>query len=272
MGGREVNGMRTGDQETDAQAQGGDVILVENLEVAYGETTILKDVSFSVEQGEILTILGASGCGKTTLLRAMTGLIEPVRGSIHVAGEEITGKDMEEALSRVRRQIGVLFQSGALLQSLTIAENVALPLDEFTDLPPELKNDIVQTKLNLVRLGETAHLMPAELSGGMQKRAGLARSMVLDPKILFCDEPAAGLDPITAREVDELLLELNEYLGVTIVVVTHELASIHNISRRCIMLDAERKGIIAKGTLESLKDESEDERVRAFFNREIDKP
>lgn len=262
--------MRGQSEEPNGNDQSEDVISVKDLEVAYGETTILKDVTFSVKKGEILTILGASGCGKTTLLRAMTGLLAPVRGTIHVAGEEITGKDVEQALSRVRRQIGVLFQSGALLQSLTISENVVLPLDEFTDLPPELKRDIVRMKLNLVRLGKAANLMPAEMSGGMQKRAGLARSMVLDPEILFCDEPAAGLDPITAREVDELLLELNEYLGTTLVVVTHELASIHNISQRCIMLHSDDKGIIAKGTLESLKTESRDERVRAFFSREIE--
>ena len=262
--------MRPQGREQDSEDQRANAILVENLEVAYGDKTVLEDVTFSVEEREILTILGASGCGKTTLLRAMIGLIEPVKGKINVAGEEITGIDSREALSRVRRQIGVLFQSGALLQSFTVAENVALPLDEFTDLPAALKEEIVQTKLNLVGLGDTARLMPSELSGGMQKRAGLARAMVLDPKILFCDEPAAGLDPITAREVDELLLELNEYLGVTLVVVTHELASIHNISRRCVMLDSERKGIIAQGTLESLKKDSQDERVRAFFKRAID--
>lgn len=255
---------------SDTGSPARDVIIVKDLEVAYGETVVLRDVGFSVKGGEVLTVLGPSGCGKTTLLRAMTGLVPVRRGEIRVAGEEITGRNAEEARSRVHRQIGVLFQSGALLESLTVAENVALPLREFTDLPEKLIKDIVQMKLNLVSLPHAFHLMPAEMSGGMKKRAGLARAMVLDPKILFCDEPASGLDPTTAREVDELLLELNEYLGITLVVVTHELASIKNISHRCIMLDSERKGIIAVGSPQSLRDESRDERVRAFFQREID--
>jgi phospholipid/cholesterol/gamma-HCH transport system ATP-binding protein len=245
-----------------------DIIIVENLTAGYGETVVLEGISFSVHQGEILTILGASGCGKSTLLKAMTGLVPAMEGRIWVVGQEITGDNAEEALATVRQHMGVLFQSGALFESLNVAENVALPLQEFTDLPGELIRTIVQMKLDLVDLGQFVHLMPGELSGGMKKRAGLARSMVLDPKILFCDEPASGLDPATAREVDALLLELNAFLGITLVVVTHDLASINNLSGRSIMLAVDHKGIIASGPVAKLKD-SDDTEVRSFFQRQV---
>lgn len=248
----------------------GDIIAVEDLVVGYGEHVVLDGVSFVVRQGEVLSILGPSGCGKSTLLKTMAGLITPLRGRIRVAGEEITAENPEEALERVRRHIGVLFQSGALFESLTVAQNVALPLEEFTDLPRDLIDTIVQLKLDLVDLGRFANLMPGELSGGMRKRAGLARTMVLDPQILLCDEPASGLDPVIAREVDELLLELNQALGITLIVVTHSLASIHNLSGRCLMLNPKTKGIIAAGPLDALKN-SQNPEVRNFFQRRIGK-
>jgi phospholipid/cholesterol/gamma-HCH transport system ATP-binding protein len=244
-----------------------EIIAVENLAVGYGQTVVLKNVSFSILRGESLTILGPSGCGKSTLLRAMTGLLPPWQGRIRIAGEQIGTGEQNEALTRIRRQVGVLFQSGALIGSLTVAENVSLPIEEFTDLPRDIIADMVQLKLDLVKLGKTGHLMPAELSGGMRKRAGLARAMALDPKILFCDEPSSGLDPATAAEIDGLLLELKAALGVTVVVVTHELGSIENLSDRCIMLNGESKGIIASGVPQTLKRESRDPRVRGFFQR-----
>jgi phospholipid/cholesterol/gamma-HCH transport system ATP-binding protein len=257
-------------QESDraGNSQNGRIITVEGLTVGYGETVVLENVSFSIGEGEAFTILGPSGCGQSTLLKAMVGLLKPWKGRIRIAGEEI-GIEEEGSLARLRWQVGVLFQSGALIGSLTVGENVALPLVEFTALPQEIIEEMVQLKLDLVKLGRYSHLMPAELSGGMRKRAGLARAMALDPKILFCDEPAAGLDPATASEIDGLLLELKAALGVTVVVVTHELWSIENISERCIMLDGEAKGIIATGAPQTLRDESKDPRVRAFFDRRI---
>jgi phospholipid/cholesterol/gamma-HCH transport system ATP-binding protein len=240
------------------------IIAVHDVTLEYGETVVQEGISFTVAPGEILTILGASGCGKTTLLKALAGLVPVGHGCIWVVNREITGRKPEQALHDVRQHIGVLFQSGALFESLTVKENVALPLKEFTDLPRDLIETVVQVKLDLVALGEFAHLMPGELSGGMQKRAGLARSMVMDPKILFCDEPASGLDPATAREMDELLLELNHFLGITLVVVTHDLSSIDNLGGRSVMLDPEHKGIIASGPVAAMKT-SADPRVRAFF-------
>jgi len=232
----------------------------------------LEDVSFSVRHGEVLTILGPSGCGKTTLLRALTGLLRPRAGRVFVAGEEISGHDPGPALSRMRENIGVLFQSDALLESRTVAENVALPMEEMTDFPEELIDAAVRLKLDLVGLGRFAHRMPGELSGGMRKRAGLARCLALDPQILFCDEPAAGLDPITARDVDELLMEFNTYIGVTLILVTHELGTIENFASRCILLDREERGILASGRLEELRGEGADRRVHKFFGRRIGHP
>ncbi len=246
------------------------VIEVDRLVAGYGgDEPVLEDVSFSVRQGEVLTVLGPSGCGKTTLLRALTGLLRPRGGRISVAGEEITAPNAGPALSRMREEIGVLFQSYALLESLSVSENVALPMQELTDFPGPLIDAAVRLKLDLVGLGEFGQLVPAELSGGMRKRASLARCIALDPRILFCDEPAAGLDPITARQVDELLMEFNTFLGATLVLVTHELGTIENFASRCILLDTEEKGILASGTLKELQGGGADPRVHRFFDRGV---
>ncbi len=247
----------------------GDIIVVENLTAGYGETVVLEEVSFTVQAGEILTVIGSSGCGKSTLIKAMAGLVQPARGRIWVAGEEITAWDAAGALALARKHIGYLFQSGALFASVSVAENIAMPLAEFTDLPRELIDIMVQLKLDLVEMSEFGHLLPGELSGGMIKRAGLARAMALDPEILFCDEPAAGLDPESSREVDGLLLEVNRFLGVTIVMVAHELGTIENLASRCLMLNPETRGIIASGPLAELK-ANPDPRVQNFFKRHLE--
>jgi phospholipid/cholesterol/gamma-HCH transport system ATP-binding protein len=243
------------------------VIAVENLTAAYGERTILENVSFRVRRGERFVIVGGSGCGKTTLLRHLIGLQRPSAGHVWIDGEDI-GQAETEQLRRIQRKFGVLFQSGALFGSLTLGENIALPLEEYTHLPPRLIRLIVRLKLSMVRLDGFEDFRIAELSGGMKKRAGLARAMALDPGILFFDEPSAGLDPITSAELDELILQINRSLGTTIVVVSHELPSIFTIAERCIMLDRSAKGIIAEGAPQDLRDRSTDPRVRAFFNRQ----
>jgi len=228
----------------------------------------LRDMDFCIYAGEIVTVLGGSGCGKSTLLKALVGLLAPMRGRVIVGGDDITDQD-PETLTRARRKMGVLFQSGALLGSLTLAENVALPLKEFTELSKEFIDAIVRLKLCQVHLEDYGDYMPAELSGGMRKRAGLARAMALDPEILFFDEPTAGLDPITAGEMDQLILQLNATLGTTMVVVTHELTSIFTISHRSIMLDREREGIVAIGDPRELRVKSSDPLVQAFFKRQV---
>lgn len=243
-------------------------IQVEGVTLGYEENVILRDVNFLISKGEIVTILGGSGCGKSTLLKGLIGLISPTEGKISLCGRDITGPDADQALYEVRRRIGVLFQQGALLGSLTVAENVALPIAEFTSLPKSIIEDITLLKLEMVGLGDFAGYMPSDLSGGMRKRAALARALALDPDILFCDEPSAGLDPVTSADLDQLLLEVNRSLGITMVVVTHELASIEKISQRCIMLDREARGIIAVGSPDELRAGHPDPRVQAFFMRQ----
>lgn len=243
------------------------LIRVEHLVARYGETLILNDVSCEVRRGEIFVIVGGSGCGKTTLMRHMIGLLRPVAGRVIVDGEDITRAD-EDGLRRIQRKLGVTFQSGALFGSLTLAENVALPLEEYTSLPREMIDLLVRIKLSMVNLDGFEEFMIAELSGGMKKRAALARAMALDPAILFFDEPSAGLDPVTAADLDALMVQLNRSLGTTMVVVTHELASIFTIADRVIMLDGEAKQIIAEGDPKDLRDHSTHPHVHAFFNRE----
>jgi phospholipid/cholesterol/gamma-HCH transport system ATP-binding protein len=241
-------------------------IQVEHLVARYEERTILNDVSFTVQRGERFVIVGGSGCGKTTLLRHIIGLQRPAAGRVLLDGDDVAAAD-DDQLRRIQRKFGVLFQSGALFASLTLGENVGLLLEEYTTLPPETIDLLVRIKLSMVKLAGFEEFMISELSGGMKKRAALARAMALDPSILFFDEPSAGLDPITSAGLDELILQINRSLGTTIVVVSHELSSIFTIAERIIMLDGEAKQIIAEGDPRELRDQSPDPRVHAFFNR-----
>jgi phospholipid/cholesterol/gamma-HCH transport system ATP-binding protein len=243
------------------------IISVQHLTTAFGNTVILDNISFDVQPGEVLLIIGPSGCGKSTLIKHMIGLFKPVSGKIFIDGDDIVEAE-EETLQRILRKIGVMYQRGALFGSMSLLENVKLPLEEFTDLPPEAMDLIAMMKLKMVGLKEFRHLMPSELSGGMQKRAAIARAMALDPQILFLDELSAGLDPITSAGLDELVLDLTESLGITFVIVTHELPSIYRIADRVIMLDKSVKGIIAMGNPHELRAKSDNPYVRRFFNRE----
>ena len=240
-------------------------ITVRNLTMAFGDFVLMRDIDFTIRRNDVFVIMGGSGSGKSTLLRHMLGLIEPAKGEILYGEENFTRADDDER-QRILRRCGVLYQSGALWTSMTLADNVGLPLEEFTDLSPADVREVASLKLALVGLKGFEDFYPSQISGGMQKRAALARAMALDPEILFFDEPSAGLDPITSRHLDDLILALRESLGATIVVVTHELASIFAIGDNCVFLDTESKTMIAQGSPQQLL-KSEVPIVREFLTR-----
>ena len=242
------------------------ILEARDLVTHYGETLILDEVSMTVSPGEVFVIIGGSGCGKTTLLKHLCGLLRATSGKIFFQGEDLSGLD-EEQLATRQRDIGIAFQSSGLFNSMTVGENVAMPIREYGDVDEGLIDAIVRLKLSLVGLGEAQHLMPSELSGGMRKRAGLARAIALDPPLVYFDEPSAGLDPIMASGLDDLILDLKKHLGITFVIVTHELDSIRKIANRVLMLD--RGCVVFFGTLEEAEG-SKIDRVRQFFNREAD--
>ena len=241
-------------------------IIIKDLTMAYGSFVVQKDLTFTINRGDVFIIMGGSGCGKSTLLRHIIGLKPPAKGSVFYEDVDFWQASPEER-DRIVRRIGVLYQKGALWSSMTLAENVALPLREYTDLSSGQIDELVALKLALVGLAGFEEYFPSEISGGMQKRAGLARAMALDPEILFFDEPSAGLDPISARRLDELILELRESLGATVVVVTHELASIFTISNNSVFLDPDTKTMIAAGDPKVLRDDTSNPKVRTFLTR-----
>ena len=243
------------------------VIRVEHLTAGYAGRALLEDLSFEVQRGEVFAILGGSGSGKSTLLKHLIGLFPPMNGHIWLDGIDIATVQGGARLLALRR-IGVAYQSGALFGSLTLVQNVRFPLEEYTELPDEALELIARMKLDLVGLREFSDSLPAEVSGGMQKRAAIARAMALDPAIVFLDEPSAGLDPVTSAGLDQLILRLKHGLGITFVVVTHELPSIFTIADRVIMLDRQSRSIVAQGRPQELRDHSDIPVVHQFFNRQ----
>ncbi|TDT43985.1 phospholipid/cholesterol/gamma-HCH transport system ATP-binding protein [Halospina denitrificans] len=244
------------------------VARVDRLTMAFGDTVVQRDLDFEIVPGTIFAIMGPSGCGKSTLLRHMVGLHEPAAGRVFLGGENFWGLEQHDR-NRLLQQAGVLFQGGALWSSMTVAENVALPLELFTDRSPELIADQVAFKLALVGLAGASDVYPAALSGGMRKRAGLARALAMDPRVLFLDEPSAGLDPLSARRLDTLILRLRATLGVTVVMVTHELESLFAIADDSLYLDPETKTAIARGAPRDLQKQSEHDQVREFLNTRL---
>ncbi len=238
---------------------------VQHLTIAYGDFVLLKDISFTVNKGDVFIIMGGSGCGKSSLLRVMTGLV-PAKGKVLIDGQDmITAKPAEKV--KLMQQCGILYQSGALFSSMTLAENIALPLQQYSDYSPQTIRELVELKLALVGLKGFGDFYPAEISGGMKKRAGLARALALDPDILYFDEPSAGLDPMSSKLLDDLIRDINQTLGTTIVVVTHELASIFAIATNSIFLDADIKGIGGRGNPAQLLKRPPTENIAQFLTR-----
>lgn len=245
-------------------------IVVKGLDMGYGNFILMRNLNFTVNRGDVFIIMGGSGCGKSTLLKILIGLKEPLRGEVCYGNTSFWESDQEEK-ERIMRRFGVLYQSGALFSSMTLAENVALPLEQYTDMNKSQVRNMVSLKLALVGLAGFEEFYPSEISGGMQKRAGLARAMALDPDILFFDEPSAGLDPVSARLLDDLILELRASLGTTFVVVTHELASIFAIGNNSVFLDVDSRTMTASGDPKKLLAESKDPKVRKFLTRGAEK-
>jgi phospholipid/cholesterol/gamma-HCH transport system ATP-binding protein len=243
-------------------------IKVENLTVAYGDFVLMKDVNFTINKGDIFIIMGASGSGKSTLLRVLTGLKEPTKGVVYIGDVDFWKSD-KNVQNKIMRKNGILYQSGALFSSMTLAENVAMPLQQYTNYSDDEIGEIVSLKLALVGLAGFEDFYPSEISGGMKKRAGLARALALDPKIVYFDEPSAGLDPVSAKLLDDLIIEINKSLGTTIVVVTHELASIFAIGTNSIFLDNETRTITAKGNPKELLSSPPNNTVLRFLTRGI---
>ena len=241
-------------------------ILVRDLTMAYGSFVVQRDLTFTINRGDIFIIMGGSGCGKSTLLRHLVGLKSPAKGQV-LYGDVDFWQSEPAVRKQLMKNIGILYQSGALWSSMTLAQNIALPLEEHTNLKPREIQEMIALKLALVGLAGFEDFYPSEISGGMCKRAGLARAMALDPEILFFDEPSAGLDPVSAHLLDDLILELRESLGATVVVVTHELASIFAIGNNSVFLDPETKTMIAAGDPKDLLAHPPDPRVRTFLTR-----
>ncbi len=253
-------------QESKEKSSSDAKISVRNLTMAYGSFVVMRDLNFEIAEKDIFVIMGPSGCGKSTLLRHLIGLMEPAEGSILYDGKDFTATDPTERGDFIRR-FGVTYQSGALWSSLTLAENIALPLEENTELPGKTIRDLVSYKLSLVGLSGYEDYYPSQISGGMNKRAGIARAMALDPEILYLDEPGAGLDPLSSRRLDDLILGLRDSLGSTVVIVTHELASIFAIANNSIFLDTATRTQGATGNPTELRDHSENPTVRLFLRR-----
>ncbi len=241
-------------------------ITIKDLTMAYGSFVVMRDLNFTIGRGDVFIIMGGSGCGKSTLMRHMIGLQTPARGQVLYGDLSFWEAEAAEQ-DRIMKRVGVLYQSGALWSSMTLAENVALPLEQYTDLSPNQIREVVSLKLSLVGLAGFEDFYPSEISGGMRKRAGLARAMALDPDTLFFDEPSAGLDPVSARRLDDLILELRDSLGATVVVVTHELASIFAVGNNSVFLDPETRTMIAEGHPKKLLEECQDQKVHSFLTR-----
>jgi phospholipid/cholesterol/gamma-HCH transport system ATP-binding protein len=240
--------------------------MVSNLTMAYGDFVVMRDLSFTIKRGDIFIIMGGSGCGKSTLLKHMIGLKPPATGEILYGNTSLWAADTTTR-NQLMQRFGILYQSGALWSSMTLAENVALPLQQYTDCDPEEIDQLVSLKLALVGLDGFHEFYPSEISGGMRKRAGLARAIAMDPDVLFFDEPSAGLDPVSAKRLDDLILELRDSLGATVVVVTHELASIFAIANNSVFLDPETRTMLATGDPHRMLEESEDFKIQNFLRR-----